>query len=782
MQLNLTSATTDAASATSLARPRRIFWGINHTTLRRFEAKLIAHLGYELFLPKVIPLDEANRSASVDYSYDATLTIPAEDLAILNQQDYYNQPLGKPQIDLLNRHFDAAIIAFFPVIFDQFVRFFRGRILLRPFGLAKGYSYGGLCRDNLPVDFFSVLEKARNRFYFAQAFPMLSSVEHGLFFNRAITLPLGLPEVVKPDSWNGKVPKLLFVCPRINTSPYYTRIYDEFKKEFGEFPHVIAGAQPIAVGDDASVSGFVPRETLNEWMQSHRVMYYHGTEPRHLHYHPLEAIQAGMPLVFMKESMLYELGGRDQPGACESVTEAREKVRRLLAGDFGLATTIVDRQRRILDHFSWDYCVPEWKRILSERVFADNATQLVRRRKIGVFLPIAYRGGSLNIAINQALMLKKGSEAAGEGIDVVFSYVRGDYDRVRDFRRLTENGITLRETLWRQIAKEELQIANKFLGVQKRLDAPIYIYPSDGASNFLDCDFWYIISDRTSHPLAPMRPYSVFVTDCLQRHTPELFGAHYEAGFHGTTRHAALVLCSMPFNRDDLVQYVGIAEPKIAQFPLEFNPLPIPAISHPRDEVRARAYFIWTTNASMHKNHEVALRGIQRYFERLDGQFDVVATGVDTDKFNLKNEPEKATDYVNRIRAQLKRSKALAKRIKWMGNLDQDEYVGVLSNSQFLFHPTLIDAGTLSAAEAAGFGVPTLSNDYPPMRFYDHRFSLGIQFFDGTDENDIARALKDAETRLPELKLKLPSRAGLAQFGLDSLAPTLWNLVRDHVQ
>jgi hypothetical protein len=204
-----------------------------------------------------------------------------------------------------------------------------------------------------------------------------------------------------------------------------------------------------------------------------------------------------------------------------------------------LAAEIASQQRRILEHFSWEYCAPEWERVLTEHVFGDDEAQPVRRRRIGVFLPIAYRGGTLNIAINQALMLKQGSEAAGEGVDVVFSYVDGDYDPARDFRRLSENGISLRQTTWREISKENLQIANKYRGVDVRLEASAYTYPSDGAAEFLDFDFWHIVSDRTLLALAPVRPYSIYVTDCLQRHTPELFGAHYESGYHATTRHAA---------------------------------------------------------------------------------------------------------------------------------------------------------------------------------------------------------------------------------------------------
>ena len=115
------------------------------------------------------------------------------------------------------------------------------------------------------------------------------------------------------------------------------------------------------------------------------------------------------------------------------------------------------------------------------------------------------------------------------------------------------------------------------------------------------------------------------------------------------------------------------------------------------------------------------------------------------DRFDPKAEPGEVSAYVRRVRSQLERSKLLTDRIQWVGTLDHDEYAWILGAAQFLFHPSLIDGGTLAAAEAAGLGVPTLSNDYPPMRFYDQELRLEISFFDGIDENAIASALKDAE-------------------------------------
>ena len=161
----------------------------------------------------------------------------------------------------------------------------------------------------------------------------------------------------------------------------------------------------------------------------------------------------------------------------------------------------------------------------------------------------------------------------------MFSHVEGegDGDSSRDLRRLTENGVPLRQTTWREISKEHLLIANMYRGVETRLDAPAYAYPSDGANNFLDCDFWHIVGDPALLPLAPVRPYSLFVVDSLHRDAPELSGRDSGPGYPATIRQAALILCSAPGARDAIIQIAGIPEWKIALFPLALTGLPDPA-------------------------------------------------------------------------------------------------------------------------------------------------------------------------------------------------------------
>ena len=103
-------------------------------------------------------------------------------------------------------------------------------------------------------------------------------------------------------------------------------------KTFGDLPYVVAGAQPVAVHDN-HVLGYVPKEQHDRHMRELRVMYYHGTDRNHIHYHPFEAIRAGMPLVFMAGGLLDTLGGLDLPGQCQDPEEAHEKIERILGDD-----------------------------------------------------------------------------------------------------------------------------------------------------------------------------------------------------------------------------------------------------------------------------------------------------------------------------------------------------------------------------------------------------------------------------------------------------------------
>ena len=116
-------------------RNYRAVWLMNHNTLRPFEVPMLLDMGFEVYCPKTYPYDEGNMSASVDYQYDKSLSIPEDVLTQLNQVDFYKRV--SPEImKLLNQYFDIAFVGFFPEQLKMLVEGFNGVLVMQAFGLA----------------------------------------------------------------------------------------------------------------------------------------------------------------------------------------------------------------------------------------------------------------------------------------------------------------------------------------------------------------------------------------------------------------------------------------------------------------------------------------------------------------------------------------------------------------------------------------------------------------------------------------------------------------------
>lgn len=215
-------------------KEKRVLWLYNHETLRAFEAPLLRRLGFEIYLPKIFPSTEEYGSGSVDASYDTFLTIPSDALDQLNQHDFYSKRIPRRLARIMNDYFAAAIFGPFPKQFKQIVSVFSGKLFFHVFGKEEPNTYRPLLSNFLTRK----IKRIQNRFFFAQAYPFLSEVEEGVFRDKAITLPIGIPEPFMrlENRWTGGNGKLLFVCPRISTSPYYANIYTEFKSSFLAYP------------------------------------------------------------------------------------------------------------------------------------------------------------------------------------------------------------------------------------------------------------------------------------------------------------------------------------------------------------------------------------------------------------------------------------------------------------------------------------------------------------------------------------------------------------------
>jgi glycosyltransferase involved in cell wall biosynthesis len=745
-------------------------WLLNHGTARKFEVPMLKRIGFsEIFLPKVMP-PSFFRSGSVDFSEDASLTIPAKDLAAMNAVNWYGRV--RPAIwDLANRHFRVLFfIAHDPTFFANVADNFQGTVVWRAYGLDQSSSYSKrlrYCSGGLRT-----IEKLAGRFWFGEAYDHLHESEEPFLQSRAVFLPLGFASDLT-DSWSGEDRRIFFVCPEIGNNRYYRNVYIDFKKSFRDLPHLIAGPQPLAV-DDPCVAGYVPLGEHVENMRRLRVMYYHSTEPNHVHYHPFEAIKVGMPLVFRGGGLLDRLGGRSLPGRAESVIEARSKIERILNGDKNLTEEIRRTQKALLEPMSFEAGVPHWRdgftRILSELRTRSERPSSVRRKRIAVILPHIYRGGTLRGAKLTAEALLLGSRQCGKEVEVVFAHRddSGVYAR-QDFSDLPAE-VSVRPFHWSSLSRAEARRAMLYEGHCNWTPTHNeYGIPDDGVRQFGDCDLWLFISDRLTLPLLPIRRFVVLAYDYLQRYVPLKLGDLGQT-FIQNTRAAERVLVTTGFTKRDAIQFAGIDPDRVIKVPML---APDVSMDHmPVDRQEAATYFVWTTNSAPHKNHIAAFEALQVYYETLGGTLHCRIIGPDS-KVLLSSD----ASHLRPLASIYGKSKVLQDKLEVLGELSDSHYCRSLAKAAFLWHPATIDNGTFSVIEAAKLGVPSLSSDYPAMRDIDSQFGLSLSFMDRGNPRDMADKLKWMEQNFAKRRDLLPSAADLATQTVERLAAEYWEAV-----
>ncbi|OJW47781.1 MAG: glycosytransferase [Alphaproteobacteria bacterium 41-28] len=759
---------------TAYKKPR-VMWLLNHGTARKFDVAMLKQIGIEeIFLPKKYPDDISFRSASVDYSEDVNLTIPADELAVLNDANWYASPSPEAW-DIANRHFDILFfITHFGSIVKNIVDNYKGIVLWRAFGLDRSLTYTKVLNYLIGTRGKNLIKSMGKRFYFAQAYDHLPHIEADFLSQRALFLPLGLPDCHINDTWRGSDPNIFFICPDLGFNPYYQDIYNQFVKDFKGLSYAVGGAQPISVADP-NVLGYVPEEVHKRNMREMRVMFYHSTEPNHIHYHPFEAIKVGMPLVFMAGGMLDRMGGKNLPGRCKNSKEARYKIERILNDDWSLIEDIRESQVCLLDQMKPENCVDAWRvgfeSIFSnlEKVKANQPLPIKETKRIAVILPIEYKGGSLRGAKLLAQAIDHGARQAGKSIEVIFCHL-DDYYTDEDFADLPLS-IKRRPYNWRILNREEATRAMIYAGLEETLKYEKYIVADDQCNQLMECDLFVIISDRLSIPLLPIKPYIVMIYDYLQRYE-KIISAEENQCFIRIAHFAERVLVTTEFTRSDAIQFAGLLSEKVIKLPM-LTPQFALQQGNAENEL-ARRYFLWTTNEAIHKNHENALKALSLYYEKYEGQLECHVTGI-----NTKNLTKSDLPHLKPLREIVAQNIPLKRNLKLLGDLTEPYYHLKLQSSQFLWHAGRIDNGTFSVVEAAHFGVPALSSDYPAMREINAQFNLNLNWMDAYNPEDMAIQLKKMEVEASALKSRVPSAESLSSQSVEKLSGVYWKAIKE---
>lgn len=477
---------------------------------------MLKRLGYEVFTPKSYPNDPNFRSASTDWSEDANLTIPAAELAILNDANWY-AGANTAAWDIANKYFDLAFFFLFDLRgVEKLCRKFEGELLWRTYGLASDFTYSDMLdRDPHYLATRTALRRAGQRVWFAEAYEHLHEVENDWIRHRAVFLPLGLAGAENEGGarWTGGDKRMLFVCPDIGFNVAYAEIYEKFKSEFKGFPYAVGGAQSTTP-NDPRILGYLPLEVHLRNMTEMQVMFYHSSEPRHIHFHPFEAVKAGMPLIFMAGGILDRMGGVELPGRAKNWNEARQKVRRLLDGDEEFCQQVRASQAVLLEGMKAENLVHHWKQGIGRvRAAAEHKSKAKRDhvRRVAVLTEPRFKKWALSVASaiqaeaeNAGIRMKVivGMDATEEGLDL--------------------ETLPIRKFEWREISHVQAVRCLSYAGAERWLHGDTFLAPDDQINYFQDADVWIIVGGPAQHPVLPLKPIVVVLPEVLREYeTPD---------------------------------------------------------------------------------------------------------------------------------------------------------------------------------------------------------------------------------------------------------------------
>jgi len=233
-----------------------------------------------------------------------------------------------------------------------------------------------------------------------------------------------------------------------------------------------------------------------------------------------------------------------------------------------------------------------------------------------------------------------------------------------------------------------------------------------------------------------------------------------------------------PHTINDAVNYVGIPQKKAILVP---HTLDLDQFRENDGIVEKQDYLIWTTNAAPHKNHQMTFEALNQYYVSLHGTFDCHITGVGSDKFDPRREFDDLPKYIRDCRDYLRKNPILLNRLHFLGNASQEEYVRQMKGAKFLLHNVIMDNGTFCAIEAAYASTPTLSSDYPPMRYLSEWYGINAKFFDPFNSCDLANKLHDMEGNWKSAQQELPRQEDLLEFGWEKMASSFFNKIHAYV-
>lgn len=319
-----------------------------HPALFNGEVRLLKKI-YHIYHPKQYE-NRHELKAQIDADPDI---IKDEELDKIN---FFHANIDTNVIKKINSMFDVIFISIIDMnLLNTLINQFTGKLFVRVFGREDRYNYSSIFDNSFVIS---------NKCYLLCAYEQMILIEDKHIRDKCLYLPLPITQKIisHTDAWKGTEDKIMFVCSLINSSDYYKHKYIEFKENFKHFEYNIFGNQNIPVVDENVITGLNDQAYFS-YITKYKVMVYTSREERHLHYHPIEAIYIGMPVLYFKNTLLSDLVGDNQFSACSDFDEMREKVKLIFSNNNEFIDNIIKTNKKCLSHFDDDNYINKFKKI-----------------------------------------------------------------------------------------------------------------------------------------------------------------------------------------------------------------------------------------------------------------------------------------------------------------------------------------------------------------------------------------------------------------------------------
>lgn len=288
-----------------------MLWCSSHSTLSREEIPLFMEAGF-----RVIPLltdfgtyrHDPGLDSKLCQDWKQTVGLPPETVRRLQALSFYadsgHAPFQPEEIELLNKHVDAVYVTVLPNLAIRLADVFDGTVFFRPFGHGTLTTYTAIARslDALPHQF-----TGKVNYHWVPILSTLQEVEDPRVCANATHLGAFVTESrLGCERWDHRrtQPYVVETIPRINEQRYYLDVYHQYRKDHGHLPLKILGGNQPGGGKirDRAIVGFLSDEEYYRTAAKARLSIYHGRSRYHVHYHPIEFMALGVPVLFHAES------------------------------------------------------------------------------------------------------------------------------------------------------------------------------------------------------------------------------------------------------------------------------------------------------------------------------------------------------------------------------------------------------------------------------------------------------------------------------------------------